>query len=251
MTEQSSSSHCGADNATGEMLCPQCQQTNVFWQYHNIDASLYPQWKADLLEGTLFVYTCPHCGYETDFCYPCRYLDEDAKLGIVLNPNIQSDPEGILAQMNQQMDGLSMPGYLHRACANFFAMQELVRIREAGLDDRVIQLLKPLIIGQLQSIGKEVWNGFFVLVEEPDTQGTPLNGVVYLSNKGEEEEAYTEPVYSFDIHLTNGEVLYQGINQTAYYLCASLLQKQALDEEDGRMHLYDLSWAIHFHNTIG
>lgn len=63
--------------------------------------------------------------------------------------------------MNRNLERLELPGMKRRAAGNFYAVQELVRAQDAGLDERVLQLVKPLIIGQLQSQGEVVWNGFF------------------------------------------------------------------------------------------
>lgn len=231
------------------ILCQTCQMAGTGDQYSSIDLTVHPLWKEELLNGELFHWSCPNCGSAIDLCYPSRYLDGEGKLGIVLRPGADtSGGNGDIELMNQRLEGMSMLGYLHRVCGNFFAMQELVRVRDGALDDRVIQLLKPFIIGQLQSIDLEVWNGFFVSVQNPVTKDTPLDDVIYMIENDDQEAAYGEPVYWYDIHLTDGKVMHRGINHTVYRLCMGLLEERGYGEDDGRFYLYDLSWAIGFHN---
>ena len=141
--------------------CMQCKTVSQVKEYHGLDLTRSPEGKELLLKGEFFQWRCPKCGLEADTAWPCWYFDPEAKLGISLAPGIDSSSgEGVVQAMNQSLEGLELSDMTRRVVGNFYAMQELVRAQDLGLDHRVIQLIKPLIIGQLQSHGEVVWNGF-------------------------------------------------------------------------------------------
>jgi len=150
--------------------------------------------------------------------------------------------------MNRNLEGLELPGMKRRAAGNFYAVQELVRAQDAGLDERVLQLVKPLIIGQLQSQGEVVWNGFFQGVSTPDPAEEPLHAVLYASIGPDKAPEYGQPIYWYDIHLTNRNIVHTGVNQVVFDMCRQMLDRLGEEPDDGRFRLYDLNWAIGCHN---
>lgn len=227
--------------------CAQCGTIGEMKEYHGLDLSRNPEGKELLLKGEFFQWRCDKCGLESDIAYPCWYFDPKAGLGIALVPGIDSSTGGdILSAMNQNLEGLAQPGMTRLAVGNFYAMQEAVRARDAALDLRVIQLVKPLIIGQLQAAGEVVWNGFFQGVSTPDPAEEPIHAVLYASMGQDRPPEYGQPIYWYDIHLTNREIVHTGVNQTAFQMCRDMLDRP--DEGDGKFRLYDLNWAIDFHN---
>lgn len=229
--------------------CARCGAVSQLEQYHGLDLSQYPDGKEKLLKGEFFQWRCPKCGLEADTSWPCWYFDPAEKLGVALVPGLDSsEGDGALRAMNQNLERLALPGMKHRAVGNFYAMQEVARVQAAGLDDRTVQLAKPLIIGQLQSAGKEVWNGFFQGVSVPEEE--PAQGVLYASEDGRPPE-YGRPIYWYDIHLTGRTIVHAGVNETLFRMCQGLLDQSGAQPDDGKFRLYDLNWAISFHNSRG
>ncbi|MCM1541297.1 MAG: CpXC domain-containing protein [Blautia sp.] len=231
----------------------QCQRCgNVFTarRINCFDTLLWPEGRQVLDERAFFLPSCPHCQARADLCYPSRYIDRELGIAAALVPGIENqDINEILTEMNRFMDRLALDGMEHRAVGSFYAMAEQMRIHRHHLNDKAIQLLKPFMIGGLQSRGYEVWNGFFMGVAHPEGKER-LDDTVYFSLQEDVEDAYAEDVYQFHIYLTNGDIVPHGINDTAYRLCMDLLEKKGLAEDDGLFHLYDLSWAIDFHNSM-
>lgn len=229
----------------------QCQHCNSVFTAQRIncfDTLLWPECRQVLDEGEFFHPVCPQCQTPADLGYPSRYLDQELGIAAALVPGIEGqDIDELLAHMNRYMDRLALDRMEHRAVGSFYAMAEQMRIHKHHLNDKVIQLLKPFMIGGLQSRGYEVWNGFFMGMLHPERSGK-LEDTVYFSTQGDDEAVYKEDIYQFHIYLTNGDVIPQGINDTAYRLCLELLEREGLAEDDGLFHLYDLSWAINFHN---
>ena len=229
--------------------CAQCETVSQSEQYHGLDLSVNPEGKEVLLKGEFFQWRCPKCGLEADTAWPCWYFDPESKLGIALVPGLDSSTgEKALQTMNQNLEGLALSNMTHRAAGNFYAMQEIVRAHDAGLDDRTIQLAKPLIIGQLQSQGEVVWNGFFQGVSTPAEGEEPVRAVLYASQ--EKEPVYGQPVYWYDIHLTDRRIVHAGVNETLFQMCQGMLEQSGAQPDDGKFHLYDLNWAISVHNRM-
>lgn len=231
--------------------CMKCQTIGELREYHGLDLTRCPDGKEKLLQGEFFQWVCPKCGVKADTAWPCWYFDPEARLGISLAPGIDSSAgEGAVRAMNQNLDGLPLPGMTRRVVGNFYAMQELVRAQDLGLDHRLVQLVKPLIIGQLQSQGEEVWNGFFQGVSTPEAAEEPVRAVLYASIGPDKTPEYGQPIYWYDIHLTNRTVVHTGVNEVIFQMCEQMLERLELPPDDGKFHLYDLNWAISCHNRM-
>lgn len=238
--------------AVGEttVQCQHCNHIYVVQRINCIDTLLWPEGRKVLDEEEFFHPVCPQCQTQAEISYPCRYIDKELGCAAVLVPNIENqDTDALLMHMNRSLGNLALSGMEHRAVGNFYAMAEQMRIHRHHLNDKAIQLLKPLIIGNLQSRGLEVWNGFFMGLIHPE-KAEQMTNTLYLSTQENSEDAYAEDVYQFDIYLTNGEILSQGINDTAYQISMNILQEKGLADDDGQFHLYDLSWAISIHNSL-
>lgn len=231
----------------------QCQCCNNVYPAQRIncfDTLLWPEGRKVLDEGEFFHPVCPQCQTQAEICYPSRYIDKELGCAAVLVPGIENQyADALFMHMSRYLGRLALDGMEHRAVGNFYAMAEQMRIHQHHLNDKAVQLLKPLIIGNLQSRGLEVWNGFFTGLRHPEGS-EQLKNTMYLSTQENTADAYAEDVYQFDIYLTNGEIIPQGINDTAYQICMNILQEKGLTEDDGQFHLYDLSWAINIHNSL-
>lgn len=230
--------------------CQHCDSVFPAQRFNCIDTLVWPEGRQLLDGGAFFHPVCPQCQTQTQISYPSRYIDREYGIAAVLVPGIESeDPDRLLPRMDRYMGRLTLDGMEHRAVGNFYAMAEQMRIHQHGLNDRAIQLLKPIIIGSLQSKGFEVWNGFFMDLLHPEGV-EQIEDTMYMSTQENMEDAYSEDVYHFYIYLTNGGIIPRGINETAYQLCMKILQDKGLADDDGLFHHYDLSWAINVHNSL-
>lgn len=230
--------------------CSNCGNVFPAQRINCIDTLLWPEGRQMLDEGSFFHPICPQCQTRTEISYPSRYIDREFGIAAVLVPGIENqDTSQLLPHMNQYMDRLSLDGMQHRAVGSFYSMAEQMRIHQHDLNDRAVQLLKPIIIGSLQSRGFEVWNGFFMDLVHPDG-AEQMEDTLYISTQEDSKEVYTEDVYMFYIYLTNGDIIPRGINDTAYQICMNIIKDKGFAEDDGQFHLYDLSWAISIHNSL-
>lgn len=230
--------------------CQCCNRVFPAQRINCIDTLVWPEGRHILEDGSFFLPVCPQCQTRTEISYPSRYIDRELGIAAVLVPGIENqNPDELLPYMNQHIKKLALDGMQRRAVGNFYAMAEQMRIRRHDLNDKAVQLLKPLIIGGLQSRGFEVWNGFFMDLLHPEG-AEQMEDTVYMATPENKETVYEEDVYQFYIYLTNGDIIPHGINDTAYQICMNILADNGLDSDDGQFHLYDLSWAIGVHNSL-
>ncbi len=238
--------------ATSELTvqCCHCNELFVAQRINCFDMLLWPEGRQILNENEFFHPVCPHCHIATEIIYPSRYIDRELGIAAVLIPDIEhQDTDELFSSLNRYMGSLALNGVQHRAVGNFYALSEQMRIHKYHLNDKAVQLMKPFIIGNLQSRGYEVWNGFFMERVHPE-KAEQMDDTIYFSTQEDQSNVYCEDIYQFHIYLTNGDIILHGINDTAYQICMNILADKGLADDDGLFHLYDLSWSIHFHNSL-
>ncbi|GFI23602.1 hypothetical protein IMSAGC011_02391 [Lachnospiraceae bacterium] len=230
--------------------CDFCNKRFVTQCINCFDMLLWPDGRQILNENDFFHPVCPHCHNSTEIIYPCRYIDRELGIAAVLIPDIENqNVDEMFSSLNNYADLFALNGVQHRAVGNFYALAEQMHIHKYKLNDKAIQLMKPFIIGNLQANGFEVWNGFFIERIHPE-KAEQMDNTIYISTQEDQSIAYSEDIYQFYIYLTNGDIILHGINDTAYQICMNILTDKGLLEDDGRFHLYDLSWSINFHNSL-
>jgi hypothetical protein len=110
-----------------------------------VNATLHPELKEQLIERELFRFHCPACGETSELVFPLLYHDPQRKRMVWL---LIPDEKGQVA-LDQASVGLSkgaLKGYTLRLVTNTNALIEKILIFDAGLDDRVIELMKTMLV---------------------------------------------------------------------------------------------------------
>ena len=164
--------------------------------------SLHPEEKKQVLDGSFFVYTCPDCGEKMNVVYPLLYDDMAKALMIYLLPD---QTEEALAKLNAQQKTWSEDMLkaakvcTMRAVRSINELAEKIKIYDAGLDDRFVELAKAFVFAQFlkQTPGCQVVQVLFERQEEKD-------GLVIFSKEGKQywvefpEGLYDEVVSMFE-----------------------------------------------------
>lgn len=128
------------------ITCPYCghKQNMTFWGV--VDANENPKIKQRILNGTFFEQTCKACGEQHLVSYPMLYEDKENRLMIYLNSTplgISTAQEAIDSRRNvvaekddMRIRIVTSPNYL----------REKLRIFDMGFDDRVVEIVKALIL---------------------------------------------------------------------------------------------------------
>jgi hypothetical protein len=130
------------------VTCPRCEATAEFEHHASVDVTRDPQLRAAVLDRTLSVFTCRACGHEASVSHDLLYLD--AARGFM----VQYDPSGSF-DASQVGELVAPPGRAGRArqlvtrvVSEMNDLVEKVRIFEAGLDDRVVEVIKLMLGSQ-------------------------------------------------------------------------------------------------------
>lgn len=166
------------------ITCPDCGNDGEFVIWESLNTELDPQAQADLLSGRLFTYTCPHCKSVNTVNYGMLYHQMKKHIMIEYVPDNEDTME-VVDYFEKITSGelLELPrlqdDYKFRIVHSQNQLREKAYIFEQDLDDRIIELMKIIIIAQ---IGKS--NVDFEIREillAPDEEG-PKNFVILLSD---------------------------------------------------------------------
>ena len=127
------------------VTCPACGAKGEASAWQTLNTALEPEAKTALLRGTLFQYKCPSCGAVSLLKYGMLYHDAEH------HAMIYSVPENEAAEAMEEIRGAESLNDLTAAAGRKLvkrvvtdpnALREKAAIFDAGLDDRVIELVK-------------------------------------------------------------------------------------------------------------
>ena len=116
--------------------CSHCGRAHEAESFPSINVALDPQLKARVKDGSLFVSECPFCGTRNLVRFQTLYHDPDRKLMVWLLPEGIEPPEAV----SEAVKGLS--GYTLRRVYDAGSLVEKVNLKDAGLDDAVMEMCK-------------------------------------------------------------------------------------------------------------
>ncbi len=170
--------------------CSKCGQQHKVVVYSSINTAENPELKAKVMDGSLFLWECPHCGQVNLARYETLYHDPEKKLMFWLMPKDDISQ----AQMQAiTMHTKAMGGYTLRRMSDMGALMEKVLIAEAGLEDHVIEMCK--YVTKLEMAQKSIGAGqkdefmasafhFYRLSEQLITFTYALGGEMFGMNIG-------------------------------------------------------------------
>ena len=126
-----------------QVKCPSCGQPAVFTIWDSINATTDPELKERFMSGDLNAFRCEGCGDQTQIWYPVLYHDMQQLLLVWFMSGADKPPDvpGLL----DSMDGDDGAGYRFRLVLSPNELKEKILLADAGLDDRVVELMKWLI----------------------------------------------------------------------------------------------------------
>ena len=160
--------------------CSGCGASHSVNVYPLINVSVNPDLKTKVMDGSLFVWECPDCGRMNLARYTTLYHDPDQKLLILLS---DGNPDNEQALVKAFSEAGETDGYTARLVNETGALIEKVKLFEAGLDDRVIEMCKYVTCMEM---GKELALKFFRLdgADGDITLTYPQSGQMEMVNIG-------------------------------------------------------------------
>lgn len=139
------------DIDTVEITCPQCGTSFDFDAWTLVNAQQNPEAVSKIIDGSLFEFVCPSCGYDAHLAQPCLYVDPVNRVCVysVLSEDMATQAEAMFLDPDNDAAAASI-------CRIVFGREELAEKVLAftnGLDDRALELLKFGIRGSARLEG--------------------------------------------------------------------------------------------------
>ena len=139
------------------LVCPECNKKFNANIYTSINVQLDEGMKNKVLNGNLFDIECSHCHSKFHIPYPVLYHDMEKKLLIQFTEEKDLEPVKTVLE-NAKADA----DYTVRIVDNERDWIEKILISDSGLDDRIMELYKLLVLSQYEDAdnvnGLYYWN---------------------------------------------------------------------------------------------
>ena len=136
-------------SAIRNIACHACGYEQKFGIYQSVNVTLDLALKQRILDGTLMQFICEACGQEARFSYPMIYHDMTRRLWIWLDADGEADQPGP-PELGPLLANLGREGYMLRVVGSLFELVEKIRLNDAGLDDRLMELFKAVLWDNLE-----------------------------------------------------------------------------------------------------
>jgi hypothetical protein len=123
-----------------KFTCPNCDLEQEFGVFENVNVTLEPAFKKQVLERTLSKFNCKGCGKSLTVRHPILYNDVKTKVIIWLPQGETKKPS--IEEGSVVMNMMGKAGYRFRRVETYNHLVEKIRIFDDGHDDRALELLK-------------------------------------------------------------------------------------------------------------
>ena len=153
------------------VVCPMCGELSKAEVYTSVNATINSSLRNKVLDGELFAWKCPSCGYSARLTYPILYNDMKNRFMVYFIPRVERFQ---LCDRELEEAYSSLRGISKRVVPNFNAFKEKIFIFESRLDDMAIELAKVAISQTVSKKldGAKVEDGYLSLFDrESNTMG--------------------------------------------------------------------------------
>lgn len=125
--------------------------------HDSVNVTLDPEYREKILDQSLFLYHCPHCGNQVHVEYGVLYHDMEQKIMIQVCSDAGSALD--MPPLNESLKGTKQEtfaeNYRLRCVAGILRLIEKIRIFEAGLDDYAVEILKAWLWNGIEGDGEK------------------------------------------------------------------------------------------------
>lgn len=200
---------------TQSVACLKCGKESPFDFYASINTWQDPKLKQRVKNFDLFKFICPHCGSEQFVGYSFLYhqledqwlifcCQEDEEVAEVRTLFSKDDFSAVTDRQGVKQ-AIDTTGYKRRIVVGVDDLVEKIRMIDAGLDDRLVEVYKVLLFGQMQPELEKMPGGDAVdlLYLDEDLQGA-LNVVFMADGQAVGEVPFAKEAYdSVRAHYEN------------------------------------------------
>ncbi len=139
-------------NTKKTITCPSCGTTTEMTLWQSVTADDSPDLKDDLLKGKVNIFRCGSCSQTALVPEPLLYTDAKCKLMISFSP-CQPEKKAELFEKIKETSRSSgeldtLDGYNLRFATEYNELLEKILIFDNGLNDKVIEVIKLLVLMQ-------------------------------------------------------------------------------------------------------
>lgn len=179
--------------------CEQCGRIHEKTVYDGVDVSKEPQFRAGVMDASIFDFVCPDCGAVTGIIYPFLYHDPTNGFMVQLvDSSVKEDPFTGLFDTEDETDQAirgvvedMKERYYFRTVETPNELMEKIAVFEAGYDDRVLELMKQAVMAadpagtilHLYFAPTDYGPVFLAEEEAGFTRSFPIESAVYESVK--------------------------------------------------------------------
>lgn len=193
------------NNRMLKIVCPKCQHESQFESWQCINATEENGLIEKVRDGSMFMHVCPECQQKINVEYSFLYhqvddalmihyciKDEDVKAVIeaLTHPNEEQQP--FIRKMLEN-------NTIVRVVRTKAQLLEKMCMYEAGMDDRVIEIMKIIVESKFKQDNpdKNVTGIFFNIMkrkDQPEDEGKKILQI-YVDNKAEAEAEVNDELY--------------------------------------------------------
>lgn len=164
------------------ITCPHCQAETEHTPVDRINIDHEPALREKIQDLSCFRVKCPNCGETALVLQPCLYHDMENRFMVWLWPEEEPLPK---ADFEPTM------GYALRVVDSLNSFREKINLLELGLDDRIVEIMKLMLLADL---GRDM-DVVELLFHEMDESGRNLRFVAVLSDGAEQYLSMPAAVY--------------------------------------------------------
>ena len=161
-----------ADNKVNKaVVCPMCGELGKAEIFTSVNVAKNKEYRAKVLNGELFAWACPSCGYNARLTYPILYNDMKHRFMVYLIPKIERFQ---LCDKELEEKYSNLRNISKRVVSDFNSFKEKIFIFESRLDDMAVELTKVAISQTVSKKlgGVEVHDGYLSMYDrESNTMG--------------------------------------------------------------------------------
>lgn len=148
--------------------CLKCKKASDFEFYESINTALDPKLKQRVKNFDIFKFVCPHCGSEQFVNYSFLYHQMEDQIMIFYCQDeeevnkvrsLYAEDFATVTDENGVERPIDTSGYRRRIVIGADELVEKIRIFDAGLDDRLMEIYKVMLFGQMQAELAEIPGG--------------------------------------------------------------------------------------------
>ncbi len=153
------------------VVCPMCGELGKAEIYTSVNVTKKKDFRDRVLNGDLFAWSCPSCGYHARLTYPILYNDMKNRFMVYLIPKIDRFQ---LCDKELEEQYSNIRNISKRVVSDFNSFKEKIFIFESRLDDMAVELTKVAISQTVSKKlgGVEVSEGYLSMYDrESNTMG--------------------------------------------------------------------------------